>query len=97
MCAGYIPWGPVGVNTHLLARKEGGQAMDYGEVDKMRAWKKAEAIPGKNPNLFRLDRSGAMMRYPEYGKMTPHGWMIVPNLRPMHWATASLTALKKLI
>lgn len=66
--------------------------MAYSEVEKKRAWQKADAISGKNENLYRRDRYGATMRYLDYGKTTAHGWSIEDGTA-VHWTVASVLML----
>ena len=61
-------------------------------------WDKAHSIRGKNPNMFRKDDFGNMIRKQSYGTQGQYGWEIdhknprskggtnsPKNLRPLHW------------
>lgn len=39
-------------------------------------WEKGDVIPGKDPNLYRLDKFGNQMYKPSYGKFSEQGWNI---------------------
>jgi hypothetical protein len=63
-------------------------------------WEKGQPAPGRDPNVWRLDRCGALMRRDLYGDTTPKGfgWEIdhimpvahggkddLGNLQPLQW------------
>ncbi len=39
-------------------------------------WNKGDLVPGKDPNLYRMDKFGNIMYKPSYGKYSPIGWNI---------------------
>lgn len=39
-------------------------------------WDKGDIIPGKNPDLYRLDKFGNEMYKHSYGKMSAMGWNV---------------------
>ena len=39
-------------------------------------WEQAKPIPGKNPDLYRIDEEGYQIHWPSYGKNSPQGWEI---------------------
>lgn len=43
---------------------------------KEHAWSKAAIVPGKNPNLYRMDKYGSEIYKPSYGKNSPKGYEI---------------------
>lgn len=62
------------------------------------AWNKAHVIRGQNPNIYRKDDLGNVIRKASYGTMGQYGWEIdhknpkakggtdcSRNLRPLHW------------
>lgn len=61
-------------------------------------WKKAKPIRGKNPNVWRKDIYGNIIRFSSYGTKGDFGWEIdhikpkdkggsdqLINFRPLHW------------
>ena len=64
-------------------------------------WRKGAAIPGYDPNQWRHDANGSVIRFGDYGdRDSKYGWEadhIVPvssggsnnlsHLRPLHWHT----------
>lgn len=61
-------------------------------------WRKATICPNNDPNSYRRDKCGALIRRDSYGTTGDYGWEIdhiVPksrggeddlsNLRPLHW------------
>jgi hypothetical protein len=59
-------------------------------------WRKGRIIPGYNPDLYRKDICGAVMKRNEYGnRNSDYGWEIdhvnpngsddLSNLRPLQW------------
>ncbi|MBO0930331.1 HNH endonuclease signature motif containing protein [Fibrella aquatilis] len=65
-----------------------------------RVFQKGEPIPGKNPDLHRLDAYGTLIYWPHHGKPWEMGWEIdhrkplskggsnnIRNLQPTHWKT----------
>ena len=61
-------------------------------------WDKATPIRGRNPDTWRRDAEGNMIRYGSYGTMGEYGWEIdhknpvahggtdhMRNLQPLHW------------
>jgi len=68
------------------------------EKDKKAAWDKAKPIPGKNPDVYRKDPYGNVIRYGSYGTHGEYGWEIdhkhpksrggtnnPRNLQAVHW------------
>jgi len=62
------------------------------------AWEKAKPIQGKNPNEYRKDPSGNVIRKASYGTLGKFGWEIdhkkpkskggtdnPRNIQPLHW------------
>ena len=61
-------------------------------------WEKANEIRGRNPNVWRRDEEGNIIRWGSYGTMGEYGWEIdhrnpvakggtdsPRNLRALHW------------
>ena len=86
-----------GLGQHGLRRVLG---LSYDDIDmKCVVWNKAQVIPGRNPDEFRRDDLGNVIRFQEYGMNTPRGWHYdhfptpaalggsdeISNLRPLHW------------
>lgn len=46
------------------------------------AWRKANRIRGKNPNLYRRDSRGNTIYKPAYGRSSPMGWQ-VDHIKPV--------------
>lgn len=70
------------------------------ERKKRAVWEKAGIVPGRDPNHYRLDDHGSLIRYADYGtRLSDHGWLFdrypraqrqdsgdeIANLRPLHW------------
>ena len=66
------------------------------KIDK--TWEKATPIKGKNPEVYRKDVEGNIIRKPSYGTKGEYGWEIdhknpvskggtdnPRNLQPLHW------------
>lgn len=72
---------------------------NYSELEKLAVWVKAFPIPGYDPNIYRRDRFGTVIRYSDYGNLNSlYGWQIdhtypsskggsnsYPNLEPLNW------------
>jgi hypothetical protein len=66
-----------------------------GDPLKSAVWAKGRVIPNFDPNVWRWDIFGSVMRYSDYGQTTDYGWEkdhIDPNgpdelsnLQPLHW------------
>ena len=65
---------------------------------KQKVWEKAHSIRGKNPDQYRRDAEGNVIRHASYGTLGKFGWEIdhkIPkskggsdaenNLRALHW------------
>jgi len=61
-------------------------------------WEKAHIVRGQNPNVYRKDDQGNLIRKQSYGTKGQYGWEIdhknpkckggtdnLRNLRPLHW------------
>ena len=69
------------------------------ELIKLMVWEKAEPIPGRNPNEFRIDCYGRIMKFSDYGRRdSTYDWEIdhilpkskdgsddITNLQALHW------------
>ncbi len=62
--------------------------------EKLVAWRKGCIISGHDPDEWRMDRYGSLMRFPEYGQTSVFGWATgadpsgseeLPNLEPLYW------------
>ena len=89
-------------NEHTHTGKPGG-SMTYrykNLVDdiKLAVWDKAETIDNYDPNVWRRDAHGHVIRYDEHGRRTDYGWQVdrivpysqggssmIENLRPLWW------------
>jgi 5-methylcytosine-specific restriction endonuclease McrA len=62
------------------------------------AWEKTKSIRGRNPEVWRRDAFGNMIRHGSYGTLGEYGWEIdhikprskggsdqLKNLRALHW------------
>ena len=66
-----------------------------GESRTYAVWTKGQILVGRDPNEWRMDSMGGMMRYSEYGQTTAFGWEIdhidpdgsdeLWNLQPLYW------------
>ncbi len=64
-------------------------------IHRIAVWNKGRVIPGHNPDVWRWDVYGSVMRYSDYGETTDYGWEIdhvdpngsddLSNLQPLHW------------
>ena len=72
------------------------QFTNQSKVDKV--WVKAKPVRGKNPNDYRKDSNGKLIRRASHGSEGEYGWEIdhirpkskggsddIRNLRPLHW------------
>lgn len=59
-------------------------------------WRKGKVIPDYDPNVWRWDSYGSVMKYAEYGnRQSKHGWEVdhinprgsdnLSNLQPLQW------------
>lgn len=69
------------------------------DVFRAAVWAKGRPIPNFDPNVWRHDIYGSVMKYQEYGnRLSEHGWEFdhivrvrdggsddVSNLRPLNW------------
>ena len=78
--------------------KNRGIYMDYSKEIIDLVWKMALEVEGKDPNLFRLDKCGAIIQYDCFQTCEEHGWVIdhkhplscggiefFTNYQPMNW------------
>ena len=76
----------------------------FSEEERKRVWKNGDTVGKMDPDVWRKDANGKLMKFSQYGTRGAHGWQIdwlVPtflggddsldNLRPLHWTTASST------
>lgn len=54
--------------------------MTDNKIDKV--WKKAKTVPGRDPNVFRQDPYGNLIRKDQYGKESKQGWEI-DHIKPV--------------
>ncbi len=71
---------------------------DVEEATKRAVWNKGRVIPNFDPNVWRWDICGRVMKYNLHGETTEHGWEIdhiypksmggsdlLGNLQPLFW------------
>jgi 5-methylcytosine-specific restriction endonuclease McrA len=52
------------------------EGLEFSDIDVDKVWEKGEPVPGKEPDLYRLDSTGNIIYKPSYGKNSPMGWEI---------------------
>ena len=70
----------------------------YSKTTIRKIWEKAKPTRGKNPDVWRKDEEGNVIRFGSYGAKGKYGWEIdhkklkakdgsghLKNLRPLHW------------
>ncbi|MCZ4272956.1 HNH endonuclease signature motif containing protein [Maritalea porphyrae] len=70
----------------------------FDQQNRQAIWRKAQPIPNYDPNIWRWDKFGNVIKYANYGLTTEHGWEYdhitpsslgggdeIPNLQPLHW------------
>jgi 5-methylcytosine-specific restriction endonuclease McrA len=60
--------------TRKRGTNKGGRAFSPERVEQV--WEKAKTVPGKNPDQYRRDPAGNMIRRASYGKESEMGWEI---------------------
>ena len=73
-----------------------GFSFDWSSIESV--WQKARVASSYNPNQYRVDRCGALIRRDAYGTTSVYGWEIdhvrpvslggtdnFDNLQPLHW------------
>ena len=75
----------VSVNEEaVMSRRRGSSKRGGGFADDVRerVWEKGHQIRGRNPDVYRRDAVGNVIRKPSYGKQSPLGWQ-VDHKRPV--------------